>query len=134
MVDTLNRSLNGSESRDEDMSRYIQAADAVREAFRCAVILVHHCGVESSRPRGHTSLTGAADAQIAVKRDHTGTICTTLEWMKDGPEGVEVYSRLEPVEVGADDDGDVISSCVVVEADPAVANPGHSFWTGGRGA
>ncbi len=100
VVDTLNRSLNGSESRDEDMSRYIQAADVVRETFKCAVALVHHCGIEATRPRGHTSLTGAADAQIAIKRDHAGTICTTLEWMKDGPEGVEVYSNLEPVEVG----------------------------------
>ena len=66
VIDTLNRSLNGSESRDEDMSRYIQAADAVREAFKCAVALVHHCGIEASRPRGHTSLTGAADAQILM--------------------------------------------------------------------
>ena len=93
----------------------------IREAFKCAVALVHHCGIEASRPRGHTSLTGAADAQIAVKRDAAGVICTTLEWMKDGPEGVEVYSKLEPVEVGADDDGDMITSRVVVEAEPAVA-------------
>ncbi len=42
--------------------------------------------------------------------------------MKDGPEGVEVYSKLEPVEVGMDDDGDVISSCVVVEAERAKAD------------
>ncbi len=119
VVDTLNRSLNGSESRDEDMSAYIKAADVVRETFKCAVALVHHCGIEATRPRGHTSLTGAADAQIAVKRDHAGTICTTLEWMKDGPEGVEVYSKLEPAEVGVDDDGDVITSCVVVEAERA---------------
>ena len=119
VVDTLNRSLNGSESRDEDMSRYIQAADAVREAFKCTVALVHHCGIEGTRPRGHTSLTGAADAQIAIKCDPAGVICTTLEWMKDGPEGVEVYSKLEPVEVGADDDGDVITSCVVVDAEKA---------------
>ncbi len=128
VVDTLNRSLNGSESRDEDMSRYIQAADAIREAFKCAVVLVHHCGIEASRPRGHTSLTGACDAQIAIKRDHAGVICTTLEWMKDGPEGVEVYSKLEPVEVGMDDDGDVISSCVVVSAEPSVAKaPGANL-------
>lgn len=66
-IDTLNRSLAGSESKDEDMAAYIQAADAIREAFDCAVIIVHHCGVDGSRPRGHTSLTGAADAQIACR-------------------------------------------------------------------
>ena len=69
VLDTLNRSLGGSESRDEDMGAYIRAADAVREAFSCAVIVVHHCGVDDRRPRGHTSLAGATDAQIAIKRD-----------------------------------------------------------------
>ncbi len=44
VVDTLNRSLAGSESSDEDMAKYVQAADAVREAFDCAVLIVHHCG------------------------------------------------------------------------------------------
>jgi len=68
-LDTLNRSLHGSENSDEDMGNYIKAADAIREAFNCAVIIIHHCGVEGTRPRGHTSLTGAADAQLACKRD-----------------------------------------------------------------
>jgi AAA domain/Toprim-like len=36
-LDTLNRSLTGSESSDEDMSAYVNAADAIREAFTCFV-------------------------------------------------------------------------------------------------
>ena len=84
VLDTLNRSLVGSESSDTDMSNYVRAADAIRDAFTCAVIIVHHCGINDSRPRGHTSLTGAADAQLAVKRDLNGTICVTVEFMKDG--------------------------------------------------
>ena len=119
VIDTLNRSLSGSESRDEDMGAYIKAADAVREAFGAAVAVVHHCGIEGSRPRGHTSLTGAADAQIAIKRDIAGVICATVEWMKDGPEGTEVHSKLNPVAVGTDDDGEPITSRVIVEAEPA---------------
>jgi RecA-family ATPase len=39
VIDTLNRSMNGSESSDEDMAAYIKAADAVREAFGCTVIM-----------------------------------------------------------------------------------------------
>ncbi len=46
----------------------------------------------------------------------------TVEYMKDGPEGDEINSKLEPVEVGTDDDGDAITSCVVVEAEPAKAD------------
>ena len=117
-IDTLNRTLAGSESSDEDMTAYVGAADAIREAFGCAVVIVHHCGVDGTRPRGHTSLTGACDAQLAVKRDGTdGTFTVTIEHMKDGPEGEVIACRLESVSVGTDTDGDEITSCVVVEAE-----------------
>ena len=114
VIDTLNRSLAGSESDDKDMSAYIRAADAIRAAFGCAVIVVHHCGVDATRPRGHTSLTGAVDAQLAVKRDMGDNIVVTVERMKDGPEGDTIASALEAVEVGRDVDGDPITSCVVL--------------------
>jgi hypothetical protein len=114
VIDTLNRSLAGSESKDEDMAAYIQAADGIREAFDCAVVVVHHCGVDGSRPRGHTSLGGAVDAQLAVSRDGASNIVVTVEWMKDGPEGDVILSALEQVELGHDDDGDPITSCVIV--------------------
>ncbi|PNE10940.1 MAG: hypothetical protein CR217_11555 [Beijerinckiaceae bacterium] len=65
-LDTLNRSLAGSESDDRDMAAYVKAADTIRTAFNCAVVIVHHCGHEGTRPRGHSSLMGAVDAQIAV--------------------------------------------------------------------
>jgi AAA domain len=122
-LDTLNRSLVGSESDDKDMTAYIRAADAVREAFGCAVVIIHHCGVDASRPRGHTSLTGAVDAQLAVKRDTANNVIVEVEWMKDGEEGGTVASRIEVVEVGTDSNGAPITSCVVVPADdvPAAA-------------
>lgn len=123
VLDTLNRSLEGSESDDKDMGAYIRAGDAVREAFNCAVIIVHHCGIEGTRPRGHTSLTGAVDAQLAIKRDTTGNIVATVEWMKDGPEGEIIVSRLERVEVGQDKTGEPITSCIVVPVEGAAARP-----------
>jgi hypothetical protein len=120
VLDTLNRSLAGSESDDKDMAAYVKAADAVRAAFDCAVIIVHHCGVDGSRPRGHTSLTGAVDAQLAVKRDNAGNVIVEVEWMKDGEDGGKIASRLEVVEVGADSNETPITSCVVVPADEEV--------------
>jgi hypothetical protein len=116
-IDTLNRSLAGSESDDRDMAAYVKAADAIRDAFDCAVVIVHHCGHEGTRPRGHSSLMGAIDAQIAVKRDAAENIIATVELMKDGPQGEEFASRLEVVEIGLDDDGDKITSCVIVPAE-----------------
>ena len=123
-IDTLNRSLTGSESKDEDMSAYVQAADAVREAFRCAVVLIHHCGIDGSRPRGHTSLTAACDAQLSVKRDKNGIVTVTVEYMKDGPQGETIGSRLEVVEVGTDETGDPITSCIVEPVDGPLAKTG----------
>jgi AAA domain len=124
VLDTLNRSIRGSESSDEDMTAYITAADAIRAAFNCAVVIVHHCGVDGSRPRGHTSLTGAVDAQLAVKRDSGNNVIVTVECMKDGPEGEVIASALEVETVGEDEDGEAITSCVVV---PAKAQPAAKF-------
>jgi hypothetical protein len=116
VIDTLNRSLAGSESSDKDMGAYIKAADAIRETFRCAVLIVHHCGIDDKRPRGHTSLTGAADAQIAVKRDEAGLITSEVEYLKDGAEGHEFHSWLRVVPLCQDEDGEDITSCVVEPA------------------
>jgi hypothetical protein len=127
VLDTLNRSITGSENDPADMSQYVRAADAIREAFDCVVIVIHHCGTEGTRPRGHTSLTGAADAQIAVRRDDQSNIIATVEFMKDGPEGDEIASRLEYIKVGTTVDGDEITSCVVW---PAEARPSKPKVTG----
>jgi hypothetical protein len=117
VLDTLNRSLSESESSDEDMSAYVQAADNLREAFEATVIFVHHCGKDDTRPRGHTSLTGAVDAQIACKKQEDGTSQAVVEYMKDGLADCVVAFQLEQVSVGIDEDGEPITSCVVVPVD-----------------
>jgi RecA-family ATPase len=99
VLDTLNRSLQGSESSDEDMSNYVKANDALREAFGCAVIVVHHCGHEAQRPRGHSSLIGEADAVIKVLPSGNHVL-TEVEMMMDGERGTQFLSRLEVVDVG----------------------------------
>jgi hypothetical protein len=37
-------------------------AEYIRDQFKCLVIIVHHCGIDETRPRRHTSLPGAVDA------------------------------------------------------------------------
>jgi hypothetical protein len=113
VLDTLNRSIGGSESDDKDMGAYVKAADKLREKFHCAVIIIHHCGTNDKRPRGHTSLTGAADAQIAVSRNSSDQVLAKVEFMKDGPQDAEIASRLEIIEVDCDEHGERITSCVV---------------------
>jgi hypothetical protein len=120
-IDTINRTLWGSESKDEDMALYLAGAEAVRDAFDCLVVLVHHTGLDATRPRGHTSLSGAVDQQVAVRRAKDGRISSRVEWSKDAVEGAELWHRLEPVEIGVDPDGDGVSSCVVEPAEPPQA-------------
>jgi hypothetical protein len=117
VIDTLNRSLVGSESKDEDMARYLAAAGKIEEKFGCLVAIVHHCGIDATRPRGHTSLSGAVEVQLAVKRGAEREVIATVELAKDFPEGAEIFSRLEQVDVGTDPDGDKITSIVVLAAD-----------------
>ena len=117
VLDTLNRSLRGSESSDEDMSAYVAASDRIRETFSCAIVVVHHCGLDATRPRGHTALAGALDCQLACKRDASGNIVVTVELMKDGEEGEVIGSKLETVKVGVNNDNDDITSCIIVPID-----------------
>jgi AAA domain len=124
VIDTLNRALLGDENKSDDMAKFIRAADAIRIAFGCVVIIIHHCGVARTRPRGHTSLAGADDAQIAVERNDDGVIAAKVEHMKDAEAGAILASKLERVELGNDDDGDSISSCIIVPTDiSAVSEP-----------
>jgi len=99
------------------MAAYISAADAIRAAFNCAVAIVHHCGIDGTRPRGSTALSGAVDAQLSVKRDASDAILVEVEFQKDGAAGDIIASKLEVVEVGKDEDGEVISSCVIRPAE-----------------
>ena len=114
LIDTLNRALLGDENNSLDMGRFIRAADSLGTAFGCLVLLIHHCGVAGSRPRGHTSLSGADDVSIAVVRDDKSKVIRcTVEHAKDFEAGACFASKLEGVQLGTDDDGDPVTSCVI---------------------
>lgn len=115
-VDTLNRSFAGSESKDEDMAKYLASAEMLANAFDAAVVLIHHCGIDTSRPRGHSSLTASADVQLSVKRLRDGNSMLEVQFAKDMPEGARIVSRLAPVVVGVDADGEEITSLVAIPA------------------
>jgi hypothetical protein len=122
VLDTLNRSIDGSESKDEDMSAYLGAADAISQAFGCLVLIIHHCGIAGDRPRGHSSQTGTCDVQGAVTRQGND-VRLLIEHMKDGPSGAEFVSCMEQVEVGTDQDGDPMTSCALVPVEAPGAGP-----------
>jgi len=78
-----------------------------------ASCIIHHCGLDGVRPRGHSSLTGAVAVQHAQKR-RGDDITIEVEFMRDGPEGAKIESRLITMEIGKDVEGEPITSCVTV--------------------
>jgi hypothetical protein len=130
VLDTLNKSLFGSENKDVDMGAYVRAAEAIRDAFGCVVVIVHHCGYDDTRPRGHSSLPGAVDAQLAVTRAEE-VITVTVEMMRDGPEDTQVVSAVEVIEVGQDQNGKTLTSLAVVPSDADAAARERHGWPRG---
>jgi hypothetical protein len=116
IIDTLNRAAPGmDENSSVDMGNAINAAKLIQQGVGGLVLLVHHSGKDSSKGmRGHSSLHAALDAAIEVKRSGDDR-----EWSvakaKDGEDGRSHTFRLQVVDMGVDEDGDSITSCVIQE-------------------
>lgn len=114
VLDTLNRAAGGAdENSSADMGELIDSSRALQSKLGGTVLLVHHAGKDAAKGlRGHSSLHAALDAAIEVTRNDT-----LREWRiaksKDGDDGAAHAFRLEAVEVGIDEDGEPITSCVV---------------------
>jgi hypothetical protein len=125
VVDTLARAMGaGSENESADMGRVIAAFDVIRCETGAHVMVIHHSGKDSSRGmRGHSSLLAAADTMFELKRSEAGPRTLRIAKSKDGIDGEEFPFELDVRELGLDDDGDPITSCVIreMEADPNAA-------------
>jgi AAA domain len=70
VIDTQNRATVGlDENSNVDMGRMIAALDMVRDRTGACVLVVHHSSVGTHRPRGHSSIDGAATTMIRVAKD-----------------------------------------------------------------
>lgn len=116
VVDTVSRALPGAdENLQKDMTLFIRACDAVKEAFGCAVLGVHHAG-KSGDMRGSTVLRGAGDFVFGLTRKEGATVGQLrCEKQKDGPDGWQDSYRFDVVHVG---DGQ--SSWVPARADASI--------------
>jgi hypothetical protein len=122
-IDTLSQTMGGGDENTSDMAAYIANCTRLTEPHRCATVIVHHqpLDAQTKRPRGHSSLAGAVDTMIHVE-GREGTRRVTITKQKDLVRGDDIFFRLVPVELGVDEDGEAVTSCVVEEAD-AVDEP-----------
>lgn len=120
VIDTLSAASAGAdENSSADMSKLLEAAKRIREECGGLVILVHHSGKDATKGlRGHSSLAAALDTVIHVTRNDDRR-SWTLAKAKDGVDGKEHPFRLSIVELGMDEDGDQITSCVIITEERA---------------
>jgi len=84
VVDTLARSMAGAdENSAQDMGQAIASLDRIRQEVGCGILVVHHSGVDGTRPRGSTALFGAADTLARIDGGDDGVIRLSCEGMKD---------------------------------------------------
>ena len=117
VVDTFAQVMpGGNENAGEDMGKALSHCRGIHRATGAVVILIHHSGKDASKgARGWSGLRGAADAQIEVIKTPGGRLIR-IDKQKDGDDQGEWGFDLLVVPVGVDEDGDVVDSCVVVEA------------------
>jgi hypothetical protein len=119
IIDTLAMTFGDAvESEAHAMALYVKQTTALGAAFNCHVMLIHHPGKDASRGmRGSSVLRAAIDTEIMIEthaRHGIGTAKITKQ--REGATGLTVGFELEVVELGADENGDPITSCVVVPA------------------
>jgi len=70
IIDTQNRATVGlDENSNVDMGHMIAGMELIRERTHACVINVHHTAIGQTRPRGHSSIDGAADTIVRVAKD-----------------------------------------------------------------
>jgi hypothetical protein len=114
VIDTISKTLGAGKENTDDLAVYVSNCGHLAAEFGCCVMPVHHRpkDSESTEPRGHGSLKGGVDTVILVEAGKPKRARITKQ--KDDEERELLLFNLQPVELGIDDDGDSISSCVVV--------------------
>lgn len=102
IIDTVARAMAGAdENSAQDMGRFINGCDAIKQEVGCAVLGIHHSGKDKERgARGSSAFLGAMDMLARVERSEIGTSVTlTIEKQKDDEEGDPIVLSVEKVDV-----------------------------------
>jgi hypothetical protein len=116
VIDTMSQAMAGHEENDAaSMTEALAKCWAISKAIEGLVILVHHTGKDTTRgPRGSSAITANLDGMVMVEKTTTGDRRFTVEKSKDGEAGQSHYFDLEVETLDTDDDGDPITSCVII--------------------
>jgi hypothetical protein len=112
-----------NENSGEDMGAALANCKGITKATGATIVLVHHSGKDSSKgARGWSGLRAAADGEIEISRDANSRMATVTK-LKEGEDGQEFGFGLVSTVLGEDEDGDDITSMVLVEEVIPVRGP-----------
>jgi hypothetical protein len=127
VIDTMARVMGGAdENAAPDIADLMRNVATLQRATGAHVLIVHHSGKDTAKgARGHSSLRAAVDTEIELTRDDdTGVISAQLTKQRDGPTGYRFDYHLRQIELGRDQDGDQVTTCVVEPTDRPRAGRG----------
>lgn len=118
VIDTLSRALAGAdENSAAAMTNFIRNCDSIKELTGAHICLIHHSGKDTTKgARGHSSLRAAVDTEIEIIKSLDNKIITAeVKKQRDGKIPEPFYFYIETVFLGKDEDGDDLTSCILVK-------------------
>jgi hypothetical protein len=115
VIDTLSRAMaGGNENASEDMGAFIRNFDKLKDETGAHVLIIHHSGKDNVKgARGHSSLRGAVDTEIEITKDEN-IVTGEIKKQRDGRTDERFSFEFKIVNLGQDEDGDWITSCVLI--------------------
>lgn len=113
-IDTFAQTTPGAnENSAEDIGKALAHCRSISKMTGATIVLIHHAGKDLTKgARGWSGLRAAADAEIEVSRsDCTRNI--KISKQKDGEDGAEWGVIFNEINIGIDEDDQIITSCVV---------------------
>ena len=116
--DTLARMASGADENSfKDMSVVVRNIDRIKEKTQSAFMFVAHLGKNAaSGVRGHSSVYAAVDTELTLKVEGDHSFLELTKARDMGGKNNRHGFSLKEVILGADEDGDPITSCVVIPA------------------
>lgn len=100
----------GDENAAKDVSAFNEAVQALIANTGACVLVIHHTGKDASRgARGSSALAAALDTELEIADNEIRPVKQRNVEMGDS-----LGFKLQPLAIGYDDDGDLVSSCVVI--------------------
>ena len=125
VVDTMARATPGmNEDRANEIGKFVERCDDIRDTFPGAAILVLHHSPHSDkgRAKGSIALRGAVDFEAGLMTtSEEGVVKLTCTKLKDGEPFSDTFLRFQPIDLG-----NGITSAALVECEAPAPRSGKA--------